>query len=67
MIAAGARVQVVDPGDRHFAAYGTVTVGEHRAALTGRPMVEVRVDGQPEVFDLGYYADQLDELTAVAA
>lgn len=62
MIALGARVVVADYADLHAGEHGTVTVAEHAGVLTGRPMVEVRVDGQPEQFDLGYYVSQVDVL-----
>lgn len=62
MITTGDRVLVVDRGDQHFGEHGTVTLGEHPAVLTGRAMVEVRIDGQPERFEHGYYTEQIEAL-----
>lgn len=59
MIRAGERVRVVDHGDEHYGEHGTVTVGEYPAVLTGRPMVEVLIDGHPELHDIGFYVEQV--------
>ena len=66
MIRVGDRVTVTDRGDAHHGENGTVMLGEHPGLLTGRTIVEVLVDGQPELFDIGYYVEQLDVLSAVA-
>jgi precorrin-6B methylase 1 len=55
----GERVQVVDRGDEHYGDYGTVTREEHLGILTGRPMVEVLIDGNPHLYDIGFYVEQL--------
>ena len=39
--------------------YGTVTRDEHNGVLTGRPMVEVLIDGQAELHDIGFYVQQV--------
>ena len=59
MIRVGERVQVVDHGDEHYGDYGTVTRDEHNGVLTGRPMVEVLIDGQAELHDIGFYVQQV--------
>ena len=62
MIDIGTRVQITDPGDEYFGRYGTVTCAEHPAVLTGRPMVEVRIDGTEWMHDVGFYLGQFDEI-----
>lgn len=64
----GDRVIVVDRGDPHCGQWGTVTVREHPATLTQRPMVEVRLDGRQPAQDEGYYVEQVElvRLEAVA-
>jgi len=59
MIRAGERVQVTDHGDEHYGDHGTVTRDEHNGVLTGRPMVEVLIDGNPHLYDIGFYCEQV--------
>jgi len=59
VIRAGERVQVIDFGDEHYGEHGTVTRAEYPAILTGRPMVEVLIDGQRELHDIGFYSEQV--------
>jgi hypothetical protein len=62
VIHVGARVQVIDHADARHGRYGTVTRGEHPAILTGRPCVEMNLDGDESWQDEAWYVEQVDEL-----
>jgi hypothetical protein len=62
VIPVGARVRIADHSDARRGLYGTVTRAEHPAILTGRPCVEVNLDGQDAWQDEVWYVDQVDEL-----
>lgn len=50
-------------GSQYRGQYGTVIVGEHRSILTGRPVVEVRIDGnEDEKYGEILYAVEVDLL-----
>lgn len=59
MIRVGERVRVTDHGDEHYGDFGTVTREEHPGMLTGRPMVEVLIDGNPHLYDIGFFVEQV--------
>lgn len=57
---AGDRVMVTDPGSEYCGAFGTVTVGEYRAVLTGRMMVDVHIDDTANWDDEGFYVSEVE-------
>lgn len=63
----GDRVVVVDRGDPHVGEWGTVVRREYPAVLTGRAMVDVRLDGCAPHEDEGFYAEQLDRVRLAGA
>lgn len=51
-------------GSVHAGEYGTVIRGEHPAIITGRPCVEVAIDGiDPHLGEI-FYVSEVDEVPA---
>lgn len=59
MIARWDRVIVTDPADEHHGAEGVAVTDPYLGPLTGRRMVNVRLDGQEDWNYDGFYVDQL--------